>query len=32
MIITGWAITTVLILAFNNGCKLADKASDKNGK
>ena len=32
MITMGWMITATLILKFNHGCKLADKASDKNGK
>ena len=32
MITIGWAITTACVLVFNHGCKLADKASDKDGK
>lgn len=30
--VIGWMITAALILKFNHGCKLADKASDKDGE
>ena len=30
--VIGWMITATLILKFNHGCKLADKASDNYGE
>tara|TARA_R110000824_G_scaffold290172_1_gene478656 strand:- start:257 stop:376 length:120 start_codon:yes stop_codon:yes gene_type:complete len=30
--VIGWMITATLILKFNHGCKLADKASVKDGE